>query len=125
MLDYYKILDISIDADLEKIISSYRCKAKEYHPDKVASLGEDLKLLAAKKMVLINDAYRVLRDPVKRKEYDKGEDESCTKNLAYTINLTRMPAGATLGSTRRGWILGGVRFFKCLILFNCRINFSQ
>lgn len=83
-MDYYKILEVPIDAGLETIRAAYRQKAKEYHPDKVESLGDDLRLLAARKMVLINEAYRILVDPESRAEYDQNK-ESGTDEPFYIV----------------------------------------
>jgi len=57
----YSILDIPQNSTIEQIKSAYRVKLKEYHPDKVAHLGEELKQLAAKKILQINGAYEFLR----------------------------------------------------------------
>ena len=40
------------------ILKAYRKKVKEYHPDKVASLGVELKNLAELKMKQINKALK-------------------------------------------------------------------
>jgi len=63
--DYYQILGINKDAGLEQIKAAYRKLALEYHPDRNKENPE-----AAQKMKEINEAYAVLSDPQKRKEYD-------------------------------------------------------
>ncbi len=62
--DYYKILEVSENADKAAIKSSYRKLARKYHPDVSGKAGED-------KFKEINEAYEVLSDPKKREEYDK------------------------------------------------------
>jgi DnaJ-domain-containing protein 1 len=57
----YSILDIPQNATIEQIKAAYRVKLKEYHPDKVAHLGEELKQLAAKKTLQINSAYEYIK----------------------------------------------------------------
>jgi DnaJ-domain-containing protein 1 len=57
----YSILDIPQNATIEQIKAAYRVKLKEYHPDKVAHLGEELKQLAAKKTLQINNAYDYIK----------------------------------------------------------------
>ncbi|MBC7073876.1 molecular chaperone DnaJ [Candidatus Parcubacteria bacterium] len=59
--DYYKILGVSPNASPEEIRQAYYRLAHKYHPDK----GGD-----PEKFKEINEAYRVLSDPEKRKQYD-------------------------------------------------------
>lgn len=55
------ILEIPLDADLETIQNSYRKMIKEYHPDKVHNLGKEIRLLAEKKTIEINQAYEYIK----------------------------------------------------------------
>lgn len=59
-LDYHTILGVSRDASPEQIKQAYRQRMTEYHPDKVAHLGLDLRSLAEKKAKQINEAYDAL-----------------------------------------------------------------
>ncbi len=63
--DYYQFLGVSENATQEQIKAAYRKLAFKYHPDKNK---EDP--TAAKKMKEINEAYAVLSDQGKRREYD-------------------------------------------------------
>ena len=67
-MDHYKILEVDKKASIEVIEKAYRILVKKYHPDKHS---DSKKGLANKKMIELNDAYRVLKDPKKRAEYDK------------------------------------------------------
>jgi len=58
--DCYKILGISAGAALEEIERAYRARAKEYHPDRVAALGEKLRIVAEREFQRIQHAYRSL-----------------------------------------------------------------
>jgi len=60
--DCFNILGILNDASPEKIKSAYRKKMKEYHPDKVAHLGEKLKVIAESEAKKLNSAYLMLKD---------------------------------------------------------------
>lgn len=63
-MDYKKaceILEIPVDADIQTIQNSYRKLIKEYHPDKVQNLGKEIRLLAEKKTIEINQAYEYIR----------------------------------------------------------------
>lgn len=59
--DCYAILDISPDCDLAAIRKAYKQKISEYHPDKVALLGDKLKKLAVEESKMINAAYETLK----------------------------------------------------------------
>jgi DnaJ-class molecular chaperone len=63
--DYYKILGVSEDADAAIIKKAYRDLAKQYHPDK---RGGDRQ--AELKFKEISEAYSILNNPQKRKEYN-------------------------------------------------------
>lgn len=63
--DYYKILEIDKDASEEDIKRAYRKLAKKYHPD----LNPDDEK-AQEKFKEVNEAYEVLGDKEKKKQYD-------------------------------------------------------
>ncbi len=63
--DYYKILGVDKSASPEQIKKAYRKLALKYHPDH----NEGDKSAEAKFKDL-NEAYAVLRDPEKKKQYD-------------------------------------------------------
>ena len=71
---YYDILGVSRDATLEEITTAKNALAKIYHPD--ANVHKDMDTTAIMQEIL--EAYRVLSDPEKRKEYNRdtfGETE--------------------------------------------------
>lgn len=54
---WHDVLGVSPDATHEQIVSAYRARMSEYHPDKVANLGPDIRALAEQKAKEINAAY--------------------------------------------------------------------
>ena len=63
--DYYRILGIETDAGSDKIKAAYRELAFQYHPDRNEKNPD-----ASEKMKQLNEAYAVLSNPMKRREYD-------------------------------------------------------
>ncbi len=64
--DYYQILGIESNAQIEVIQQAYRQKAKQLHPD----LNQDRVEWAKEQFQLLNEAYSVLSDPGTKRLYD-------------------------------------------------------
>jgi DnaJ-domain-containing protein 1 len=54
---WHEILGVPPFATLDEIKAAYRRRIAEYHPDKVAGLGDELRALAETKSKEINAAY--------------------------------------------------------------------
>ena len=57
----YDILEITPDASDDEVKKAYRRLAIQYHPDKVAHLGEDIKKTATEKFQNLNAAYEEIK----------------------------------------------------------------
>jgi curved DNA-binding protein len=68
--DYYKVLEVNENASFEEIKKTYRKLAFQYHPDKNPGREEMMKE--------INEAYAVLSNEGKRREYD-----SCKQSFGF------------------------------------------
>ena len=64
--DYYEVLGVSKTADEKELKRAYRKLAKQYHPD----TNQNDKV-AEEKFREATEAYEVLNDPEKRKQYDQ------------------------------------------------------
>lgn len=75
---YYAILGVSHSANFQEIKKSYRRLAKKYHPDKNKSP------LAEETIKKINEAFEILSDRRKRKQYDlEGSNIYDTNDITY------------------------------------------
>lgn len=68
MKNYYEILEVDKNASQEVIEKAYKILAKKYHPD--LQQGQQQQEYA-EKMKIINQAYDVLSNSSKRKEYNQ------------------------------------------------------
>lgn len=75
--DYYSILGVEISDTREVIISKFRELAKIYHPDK-----DDSKK-STEMFKEIYEAYDILKDEIKRKEYDILYEKYIVKKREY------------------------------------------
>ncbi|XP_011622169.1 uncharacterized protein LOC18431030 isoform X1 [Amborella trichopoda] len=78
--DYYKILEVDYDATNDDIRSNYIRLALKWHPDKRSEDGATIRFQE------INEAYKVLSDPIKKRVYDRHgvlhiQDYSCIEYL--------------------------------------------
>jgi curved DNA-binding protein len=63
--DYYAVLGVPRDADLEQIKKAYRKLARQYHPDVSKETNAEAQFKEA------GEAYATLKDPEKRAAYDQ------------------------------------------------------
>ena len=76
-MSVYEILEVKPDASDEEIKRKYRELAKKYHPDK--NNGDDTK------MSELNEAYKMIDTPEKRKEYDSKNAFAAEFDMLSTV----------------------------------------
>jgi len=75
--DYYKILGVSKSSSADEIKKAYRKMALKYHPDR--NQGDKQ---AEAKFKEVSEAYAVLSDPEKKKQYDMFGSEGFTRRYS-------------------------------------------
>lgn len=117
MLNLYEILEVNEKASQEVIEKAYRVLTKKYHPD----LQKENKQEAEKKMKEINEAYEILGNEQKRKQYDeellqKRKEEQRQKeeqirqeiqNEMQSYNINQEPPETNLGQQNNEYISYG------------------
>lgn len=71
---YYKTLGVAENASQEEIKSAYRKLALKWHPDRWVNGTEEEKKKAEDEFKKVAEAYGVLEDEEKRRQYDSGVD---------------------------------------------------
>ncbi len=104
--DYYKLLGVSKDVSQDDLKKAFRKLAMQYHPDRnSAKEAED-------KFKEINEAYAVLSDPEKRKQYDmfgaegfgqRFSNDDIFSNFDFRSIFEEMGAGGQGGGGQRGF----------------------
>lgn len=93
--DYYKVLGVNKKASQDEIKKKYRKLAVKYHPDK--NKGDKAK---EEKFKEITEAYEVLKDPEKRKQYDElGENWKYYQQQGANGGYRGSPFGGRGGRT--------------------------
>jgi molecular chaperone DnaJ len=114
--DYYKTLGVAKGASADEIKKSYRQLARKYHPD--ANKGDPK---SEERFKEISEAYNVLSDEKRRKEYDDarslfggggvrmpGSGGPAGAGGGYTFDLGDLFGNNNAGGGRLGDFLGGV-----------------
>jgi len=84
-LNYYEILKVEPGASALQLREAFHRESKQFHPDTVYHLPDgplkDAVFLISKR---VTEAYVILRNLQKRRQYDRGLAESDGKKIRYT-----------------------------------------
>jgi len=99
--DYYKMLGLNRDASEDEIKRAYRQLALKYHPDHHPDNPK-----SEEKFKEISEAYAVLSNPKKRKEYDQFghtgfKRRYTTEDIFSDLNFEELFRGFTFGFTKQ------------------------
>ena len=108
--DYYEILEISPNANRETIERIFRHHARRYHPDNGAT-GDVARFNA------IVEAHNVLKDPVKRAEYDVKHQDRAHLHRVLSEEASD-PRGLQRDIDIQNKLLS-------LLYFKCRLNIDD
>jgi len=99
-LDPYAILGLSRDATPLQVARAHRRLAKRHHPDLHA--GAESITDAAERMRRINEAWAILSNPIRRREYDTAFPSSGTRSAGHWA-ASRSPIRPMAPSSTRTW----------------------
>ncbi len=80
-------LPCTFDLDLRALKDCYQLLQKNFHPDRYASASDCEKRLAMQHTTELNDAYSVLKDPVKRGFYLLSLHQSDGQDLSEEVSI--------------------------------------
>lgn len=96
----YTVLGVWPDADPDKIKATYRRLSLQYHPDKNQGRSAEEQQNATKQMGELNQAYKILSDPIARERYD--DEYVFAAPLESTKHRAQEPKDA---NELRAWLL--------------------
>lgn len=105
--DYYKILGVEKNADQEDIKKAYRKLALKFHPDRNPNNRE-----AEEKFKKISEAYAVLSDPEKRKQYDNFGSDQFSQRYSHEDIFRDFDINQILRDMGFGGVSGTNRAFR-------------
>ncbi len=122
--DLYSLFGVSWTASQEDIKKAYFRLVKDFHPDAISDEEERANLEA--EFLRLTEAYNTLRDPQKRKEYDKkvGFDKAKTPEelaeIERRIEHAKYLFKRGLDELERGNYWSAIECFKVCINYNDR-----
>ncbi len=92
--DFYAVLGLRANDDIERIKKAYRKLVREFHPDRYQGKSEEERAQANERMVEITEAFRVLGNASERAAYDKKRTQEHAAAAAARSAVARTVAAA-------------------------------
>jgi curved DNA-binding protein CbpA len=124
-VDYYEVLGVWPTADADAIKKAYFKLARMHHPDVVSQSGSDKEAdEAGVDFKLINEAFGILSDEVKRREFDQKLKQS-TGGGAVTERKEADKRSAQLAFEQAKTAMKHNRYDKAVVLLKSAINYDN
>ncbi len=92
--DYYELLQVHPEATSEEIHKAYRTLAMRFHPDRNPTSD------AASRMAALNEAYSILSEPARRRQYDQERKQGQPFDIAGPVLRA-----ASESLLKQGWVV--------------------
>jgi hypothetical protein len=86
---HYDVLGVSRNAGGDAVRQAYIQRARELHPDRYIDAGPAQRSAAERSMQEVNEAWRVLGDPGRRRRYDEELDPVTTARARWSVDDER------------------------------------
>ncbi|OCG06998.1 Fe-S protein assembly co-chaperone HscB [Gilliamella sp. wkB178] len=92
MTNYFELFELptQLPVDTTILTKHYQQLQRQYHPDNFASVNDNEKVLIIQKSAMINDAYKILKNPITAAEYFlslQGFDVSTEQNIIHDADF--------------------------------------
>jgi curved DNA-binding protein CbpA len=102
VVTHYDVLGVRHDAPPEEIKRAFYDRARLYHPDAHASSSPAVRAEAERTMQALNSSWSVLRDPARRRRYDRMLDREQQQHAATSVRGRGNVRQAASSGTRNG-----------------------
>ncbi|KAI9032989.1 hypothetical protein DFJ74DRAFT_143563 [Hyaloraphidium curvatum] len=105
-VNYFEVLGVSEEASDDEIKRAYKYLALQCHPDRHVAATEEERFEQEQKFKVVSEAYTVLSDPDKRRQWEMGDDdfgfEINLEDILMQMFMSQMMGGGRGGGARRG-----------------------
>jgi len=100
--DYYVVLNVDKSATTDEIRQAYKKESLRTHPDRLSNASQAEVKKATERFQVVADAYYVLSDPTRRKEYDDLHASRSSAEPNTSTNFFAQFANIFTGGTPTG-----------------------